>query len=94
MLRSGPLHLLQAVAGVRAVRRTNSSEPTWAFYSRYELLDQLRAYKVRPAENVPPHKFETGTQNHKGLAGTTAAINYLADLGAEFGAPFAEKFLV
>ena len=55
-----------------------------ALYGRYELLDQLRAYQVRPAEEVPPHKFETGTKNHQGLAGTTAAINYLADIGAEY----------
>jgi selenocysteine lyase/cysteine desulfurase len=61
-------------------------------YGRYDLLDQLRAYKVRPAEDYPPDKFETGTKNHEGLAGTTAAINYLADLGSEFGAPFAEQF--
>ncbi len=53
-------------------------------YGRYELLDQLRVYKVRPAEDVPPHKFETGTKNHEGLAGTTAAIDYLADIGAEY----------
>jgi selenocysteine lyase/cysteine desulfurase len=63
-----------------------------ALYGRYDLLDQLRAYKVRPAEDEPPDKFETGTKNHEGLAGTTAAINYLADLGAEFGAPFTEGF--
>lgn len=61
-------------------------------YGRYELLDRLKAYKVRPAEDVPPHKFETGTKNHEGLAGTTAAINYLADLGAEFGTPFADQY--
>ncbi len=63
-----------------------------ALYGRYELLDHLRAYKVRPAEDHPPDKFETGTKNHEGLAGTTAAINYLADLGAEFGAPFADLY--
>jgi selenocysteine lyase/cysteine desulfurase len=63
-----------------------------ALYGRYELLDQLRAYKVRPAEDDPPDKFETGTKNHEGLAGTTAAINYLADLGSEFGAPSADQF--
>jgi cysteine desulfurase family protein (TIGR01976 family) len=57
-------------------------------YGRYGLLDRLRAYKVRPAGNQPPDKFETGTKNHEGMAGTTAAINYLADLGAELGAPF------
>jgi selenocysteine lyase/cysteine desulfurase len=56
---------------------------------RYELLDRLRAYKVRPADDVPPHKFETGTKNHEGLAGTTATINYLAELGTEFGPPSA-----
>jgi selenocysteine lyase/cysteine desulfurase len=61
-------------------------------YGRYELLDRLQAYKVRPAEDHPPDKFETGTKNHEGMAGTTAAINYLADLGSEFGAPFAEQY--
>ena len=30
--------------------------------------------------------------NHEGLAGTTAAGNYLADLRAEFGAPFADQY--
>jgi selenocysteine lyase/cysteine desulfurase len=61
-------------------------------YGRYELLGRLRAYKVRPADDVPPHKFETGTKNHEGLAGTTAAINYLADLGAEFGGSFSDEY--
>lgn len=61
-------------------------------YGRYDLLDQLRAYKVRPAEDHPPDKFETGTKNHEGLAGTAAAVNYLADLGAEFGVPFADQY--
>jgi hypothetical protein len=31
---------------------------------KYELLDRLRAYKVRPAPGDPPGKYETGTQNH------------------------------
>ena len=60
-------------------------------YGKYELLDRLAAYKVRPAGNEPPHKFETGTQNHEGLAGTVAAINYLAALGEKYGAPFADQ---
>ena len=50
-------------------------------YGRYDLLDRLTAYKVRPAKNQPPHKFETGTQNHEGMAGVLAAVNYLARLG-------------
>jgi len=56
-------------------------------YGRYDLLDRLTAYKVRPAKNKPPHKFETGTQNHEGIAGALAAVNYLAQLGqADTGA--------
>ena len=61
-------------------------------YGRYDLLDRLRAYKVRPAGNQPPDKFESGTKNHEGMAGTAAAVNYLADLGAELGAPFAGQY--
>lgn len=50
-------------------------------YGRYALLDRLRAYKVRPAHDAPPGKFETGTQNHEGIAGALAAVDYLAGLG-------------
>ena len=60
-------------------------------YGKYELLDQLNAYKVRPAGNQPPDKFETGTQNHEGIAGAGAAINYLASVGEKYGAPFADQ---
>lgn len=57
-------------------------------WGRYDLLDALPAYKVRPAGDDPPDKFETGTGNFEGMAGTTAAINYLAQLGDQFGAAF------
>ena len=50
-------------------------------YGRLDLLERLPAYKVRPADDAPPYKFETGTQNHEGQAGTLAAIDYLAGLG-------------
>lgn len=49
-------------------------------YGRADLLEQLDAYKVRPATNELPGKFETGTQNHEGIAGTRAAVEYLAQL--------------
>lgn len=55
-------------------------------YGKYEFLDRLVAYKVRPAENVPPHKFETGTQSFEAIAGAGAALDYLAALGENFGA--------
>lgn len=63
-----------------------------AVYGKYELLDQLQAYKVRPAHNKPPYKFETGTQNHEGIAGTLGAVEYLAWLGETFGVEYQSQF--
>ena len=54
-------------------------------YGKPEHLARLTAYKVRPAEDTPPDKWETGTKNHEGLAGMTAAVDYLADLGSLYG---------
>jgi len=59
-------------------------------YGRYELLDELKAYKVRPATNNPPGKFETGTQNHEGIAGVLGALEYFEWLGNQFGGAAAE----
>lgn len=56
-----------------------------ALYGRYELLDELKAYKVRPATNNPPGKFESGTQNHEGIAGVLGALEYFEWLGRQFG---------
>jgi selenocysteine lyase/cysteine desulfurase len=61
-------------------------------YGRYGLLDRLRAYKVRPAPGDPPGKYETGTQCHEGIAGTLAAVEYLADLGRQYGASYRDRF--
>ncbi len=61
-------------------------------YGKRELLDRLPAYKVRPADNQPPHKFETGTQNHEGIAGAHAAVEYLAAVGMKYGEPFAKSY--
>jgi cysteine desulfurase family protein (TIGR01976 family) len=56
-----------------------------ALYGRYDLLDGLKAYKVRPAPDSLPGKFETGTQNHEGIAGVLGALEYLEWLGKTFG---------
>lgn len=61
-----------------------------ALYGRYEQLDQLRAYKVRPAPSEPPGKFETGTQNHEGIAGVLGALEYFEWLSSQFGGEQAE----
>jgi cysteine desulfurase family protein (TIGR01976 family) len=50
-------------------------------YGRRELLERLRPYKVRPATDEGPSRWETGTQNHECLAGMLGAFEYLADLG-------------
>lgn len=55
-------------------------------YGKAEHLERLQPYKVRPAANTSPERWMTGTQNHEGLAGTVAAVDYLASL-AQPGAP-------
>ena len=55
-------------------------------FGKREHLQRLKAYRVRPAGDQPPGKWETGTQNHEGMAGVAAAIDYLAGLGVEHGA--------
>ncbi|MDE1334250.1 cysteine desulfurase-like protein [Vibrio aestuarianus] len=44
-------------------------------------LHALRPYKVEPATNIGPGRFETGTQSFEGLAGVIAAVEYLAQWG-------------
>lgn len=58
---------------------------TGVMYGKYELLDSLEAYKVRPAPARPPGKWETGTQSFESLAGVAAAVDYLASLGGAIG---------
>jgi cysteine desulfurase family protein (TIGR01976 family) len=56
-----------------------------ALYGKYDLLHELKAYKVRPASDDLPHKFETGTQNHEGIAGVLGALEYFQWLAGQFG---------
>jgi len=56
-------------------------------WGRRELLATLPAYKVIPADDAPPDKFETGTPNFEGMAGAAAAVEYLATVGRRFGEP-------
>ena len=50
-------------------------------YGKREHLTRLKPYKVRPARDTLPDRWETGTLNHEGIAGVTACVEYLADLG-------------
>jgi len=61
-------------------------------YGKYALLNELTAYKIRPHSNEVPDKFEPGTQNHEGIAGALAAINYLASVGKDYGQAYIGQF--
>jgi cysteine desulfurase family protein (TIGR01976 family) len=50
-------------------------------YGRRERLLQFQPYKVRPATDALPDRWETGTQVHELIAGIGAAVDYLAELG-------------
>ena len=54
-------------------------------YGRRELLERLTAYRVRPAGEALPGKWEVGTQNHEALAGLLGTFGYLEALGAAYG---------
>src|SRR5207245_10806966 len=49
-------------------------------YGRYDLLGSLDFPKLIPAPDSAPERAETGTQNHEGIAGAAAAVDFLASL--------------
>src|SRR5256885_1349782 len=50
-------------------------------YGKREQLKRLHPYKVRALTNNSPFRWEWGTLNHECVAGITASVEYLADLG-------------
>jgi cysteine desulfurase family protein (TIGR01976 family) len=50
-------------------------------FGKREHLTRLRPYKVRPNSNAIPNCWEWGTLNHECIAGITACVEYLADVG-------------
>jgi cysteine desulfurase family protein (TIGR01976 family) len=50
-------------------------------YGKREHLLRFAPYKVRPAPETLPDRWETGTQIHELIAGIVAAVDYLAELG-------------
>jgi selenocysteine lyase/cysteine desulfurase len=63
-------------------------------YGRYDVLDSLTAYKIRPAPKDQPGKFETGTGNFEGMCGVLGALEYIEWVGETFGAEHAERYAV
>jgi len=52
-------------------------------FGRKDLLEKLRPYKVEPAPNDPPEKWEMGTRDQSLFASITAVMDYLNWLGGE-----------
>ena len=52
-----------------------------ALYGKKKHLERFQPYKVRPAADSIPERWETGTQVHELIAGIYAAVGYLAELG-------------
>jgi cysteine desulfurase family protein (TIGR01976 family) len=52
-------------------------------YGRDELISSLDVPKLEPAPDSAPERIETGTQNHEGIVGTAAAVDFLAGLAPE-----------
>ena len=51
-------------------------------YGHHSLLSSLDFPKLIPAPDSSPERAETGTQNHEGIAGAGAAVDFLASLAA------------
>lgn len=50
-------------------------------YGEDEFLERFRPYKLRVNSDAIPDSWEWGTLNHECIAGITACVEYLADLG-------------
>ncbi|HXO60712.1 MAG TPA: cysteine desulfurase-like protein [Candidatus Acidoferrales bacterium] len=50
-------------------------------YGKHEHLMRFAPYKVRPAPDALPDRWETGTQVQELITGIAAAVEYLAELG-------------
>lgn len=52
-------------------------------WGRRDVLEKLEPYKVRPASNDLPARFETGTLSHEGLAGVLGTVEHWEWIGRE-----------
>ena len=50
-------------------------------WGKHDLIATLDVPKLIPAPEAPPERLETGTQNHEGIVGAAAAVDYLASFG-------------
>src|SRR5436853_3198010 len=55
------------------------------FYGKKDLLESIDFPKLEPAPETAPERVEMGTQNHEGIAGAAAAVDFYAALAAQAG---------
>jgi selenocysteine lyase/cysteine desulfurase len=60
-------------------------------YGKREHLKRLQPYKVRANSDAVPNRWEWGTLNHECIAGITACVEYIADLGRHANPPAANR---
>ncbi len=63
-------------------------------WGRYDLLESLPAYKVRPAKDVPPYRWEVGTPSYETISGLAGALKYLESATGGDGQPSQMAVLV
>jgi cysteine desulfurase family protein (TIGR01976 family) len=61
-------------------------------FGRRDIVHGLDVPKLEPAPEAPPERLETGTQNHEGIVGAAAAVDFLASLAGD-GRPRRERLV-
>ena len=57
-------------------------------YAKKEILSRLNPLNLRTQQQAAPFMIETGTLHHEGIAGASAAVEFIADIGLKFGDEF------
>ena len=60
-------------------------------WGRRDLLQELRPFRLPPASDRAPERWETGTLNHEGIAGVAAAVEWIAGLATSEGGSWRDR---
>lgn len=62
-------------------------------WGRKHLLQDGRPFKVGPAPDRAPERWETGTLSHEAIAGTAAAVEWIGGLAPDAGSVWRERMV-
>ena len=77
----GPIDVRLLTAISWSVPATNSSDRTWGSCTESASICSACGLKLRANSEAVPFRWEWGTLNHECIAGITACVDYLADIG-------------